>query len=328
MKKEELNIRAWELLDIMSDGKFHSGEKLAQKLQISRSSIFNELKRIGNYGVSVQRIRGRGYRLTRPWKRLSSEEVINQLAEYAQEFEIAILSEAESSNSMLLQRAKLGAPSGSVLAVELQTAGRGRYGRKWISGLGDNLTFSLLWRFKCGLNDLSGLSLAVGVAIVRAIRKLNVKDIQLKWPNDILTKQGKLGGVLIEAQGDILGPSVVVIGIGLNYIMTENVMQKAGQPVCALDEICMDLPTRNQLFSALLYEMNIVLKKFAEEGFANIRREWEMYNFFQNQVIQLSLPDGTKIAGEVRGVGEKGELCLDMGHETKLFSSGEVGVVI
>ncbi|MDH5571990.1 MAG: biotin--[acetyl-CoA-carboxylase] ligase [Gammaproteobacteria bacterium] len=328
MKKDELSIRAWELLNIMGDGKFHSGEMLAKKLQISRSCIFNELKRISTHGVSVQRIRGRGYRLTRPWQRLSTEEVINQLAEYAQEFEIAILSEAESSNSMLLQSAELGAPSGSVLAVELQTAGRGRYGRRWISGLGDNLTFSLLWRFECGLNDLSGLSLAVGVAVVRAIRKLNVKDIQLKWPNDILTKQGKLGGVLIEAQGDMLGPSVVVIGIGLNYIMTENIMQKSGQPACALDEISLHLPTRNKLLSTILQELNIVLKRFTEEGFGAIRREWELYNFYQNKVIQLSLPDGTKIEGIVRGVGEKGELCLDMGHETKLFSSGEVGAVI
>ena len=145
----------------------------------------------------LQRVRGRGYRLARPWHRLEHGEVLRRLGMDAAQFNLEILPQAASSNTLLLQRAALedaggGAPSGSVLAVELQTAGRGRMGRNWHSSLGTALTFSLLWRFDCGLNALSGLSLGAGVAVVRALKKLGAQGVQLKWPNDILTEQGKL----------------------------------------------------------------------------------------------------------------------------------------
>ena len=141
-------------------------------------------------------------------------------------FQIELADSAVSSNTVLLQRAALGAASGSVLAVEWQSAGRGRLGRVWHSGLGSALTFSLLWRFEFGLSALSGLSLAVGVAMMRALEKIGVSDIGLKWPNDVLTKSGKLAGILIEAQGDMLGPSLVVIGIGMNLRLPQAVMKR------------------------------------------------------------------------------------------------------
>ncbi|OGT05097.1 MAG: biotin--[acetyl-CoA-carboxylase] ligase, partial [Gallionellales bacterium RIFCSPLOWO2_02_58_13] len=225
MTKDTIQARTWQLLNILADGEFHSGEVLAERLGVSRASVFNALADVAQHGVELQRIRGRGYRLARPWQRLEREEVLRWLGEAAGQFDIGILSQAASSNTLLLQRAgplaaNGGAPSGSVLAVELQTAGRGRMGRAWRSGLGCTLTFSLLWRFDCGLNALSGLSLAVGVAIARALDGLGAREVRLKWPNDILAGQSKpgkwakLGGVLIEAQGDMLGPSAVVIGIG------------------------------------------------------------------------------------------------------------------
>ena len=161
--------RTWQLLNMLADGEFHSGEILARQLGVTRASVFNALADVEEYGVSVQRIRGRGYRLARPWQRLERGEVARWLGKDAAQFDIGIMPQAASSNALLLQRAGPdspggGARSGSVLAVELQTAGRGRMGRTWHSGLGNALTFSLLWRFDCGLNALSGLSLAVGVA--------------------------------------------------------------------------------------------------------------------------------------------------------------------
>jgi BirA family biotin operon repressor/biotin-[acetyl-CoA-carboxylase] ligase len=241
------------------------------------------------------------------------------------------LPQAASSNTLLLQRAGLDvangrAPAGSVLAVELQTAGRGRMGRIWHSGLGTALTFSLLWRFDCGLNALSGLSLAVGVAIVRALNKLGAQGVQLKWPNDILTEQGKLAGVLIEAQGDMLGPSAVVIGIGLNCTLPASLVQQIGQPACALDKVCAAMPTRNQLLAVLLRELARALQQFAQGGFAALREEWERYHIYQNMPIQLHMADGQTVNGIVRGVSASGELCLETTQGMRRFNSGEVGV--
>jgi BirA family biotin operon repressor/biotin-[acetyl-CoA-carboxylase] ligase len=249
------------------------------------------------------------------------------LGKEANPFDIVVLAQATSSNTELLHRAASGAASGTVLAAELQTGGRGRLGRAWHSGLGDALTFSLLWRFDCGLNALSGLSLTVGIAIVRVLKKLGAQGVQLKWPNDILAAQGKLAGVLIEAQGDVLGPSATVIGIGLNYRSpSSSVVQKIGQPVSGLDEVCVATVTRNQLLAALLLELANVLNEFAKNGFAALRPEWEQYHVYQNKPVQLRMPDGKLIGGIARGVSENGELCLENAQGIRRFNAGEVGM--
>ena len=337
MTKDIVQPRTWQLLNILADGEFHSGEVLAERLGVSRASVFNALADVAKYGVALQRIRGRGYRLAHPWQRLEREEVLRWLGEDAGQFDIGILPQAASSNTLLLQRAGLDAVSGSVLAVELQTAGRGRMGRTWHAGLGSTLTFSLLWRFDCGLNALSGLSLAVGVAIARALNVLGAQDVRLKWPNDILIGQsrpgapfkhdewGKLGGVLIEAQGDMLGPSAVVIGIGLNCSLPDNLAGRIDQPAGALDEVCRDMPTRNRLLAAVLQELADALRQFAQSGFAAFGGEWERYHIHQNQPIQLRMADGTVVIGVARGVSESGELRLETAQGMRQFNSGEAG---
>ncbi len=242
------------------------------------------------------------------------------LGKDAGRFDIEILLQASSSNSLLAQRAgmdpqKVHAPTGSVLAVELQTAGRGRMGRTWHSSLGSALTFSLLWRFDRGLNALSGLSLAAGVAIVRALDKLGAQGVRLKWPNDILTSQGKLGGVLIEAQGDMLGPSAVVIGIGLNCTLPAMLAQRIGQPACGLDEVCSAMPARNQLLAALLQELAAVLEQFGKSGFSSLREEWERYHIHQDRTVELLMPDASTISGVARGVNDSGSCAWKQRRE-------------
>lgn len=321
-----VQVRTWQLLNLLADGEFHSGEVLAQQLGVSRASVSNALAGIEDYGVALHRIRGRGYRLARPWQRLEREQVLRWLGDEAGQLEVEVVAQATSSNTLLLQRAQSGtAPSGSVLAVELQTAGRGRMGRMWHSGLGSTLTFSLLWRFDCGLNALSGLSLVVGVAIVRALNKLGAQGVQLKWPNDIMTRQGKLGGVLIEAQGDMLGPSTVVIGIGLNFSLPDNFASRIDQPISTLDEVCQDMPTRNRLLAAVLQELAGALRQFAQQGFDTFREEWERCHIHQNRPIQLRIADGSVVKGIARGVSNGGALCLETVQGVRQFNSGETG---
>lgn len=325
MKTGTVSTRTWQLLNLLADGEFHSGELLAQRLGVSRASVFNALAEVGGYGVVLQRIRGRGYRLARPWQRLDQEEILRCLDKDAGLFNIELLPYATSSNAVLLQRAASDAASGSTVAVELQTAGRGRMGRVWHSGLGTALTFSLLWRFECGLNALSGLSLAIGVAMVRALDKLGARGVQLKWPNDIVTEQGKLAGVLIEAQGDMLGPCAVVIGIGLNCTLTDSLLSRLDQPACALDEICVPLPSRSQLLAILLQQLAQVLQEFARSGFAGFREEWQRYHRHQDRKVLMQLADGQALNGIARGVSDSGQLCLETGSGMRSFNSGEIG---
>ncbi|MEI7457018.1 MAG: biotin--[acetyl-CoA-carboxylase] ligase [Nitrosomonadales bacterium] len=317
--------RAWQLLRLLSDGNFHSGDVLGQQLGISRATVFSALSKVTEFGVQLQRIRGRGYRLVPAWQQLDLELVKAALAADAARFQLEILQQATSSNTELLRRATQGAASGSVLAVELQTGGRGRIGRVWHTGLGNALTFSLLWRFNCGLNALSGLSLAVGVAIMRALHRFEVTGAGLKWPNDILSSDGKLGGVLIEAQGDMYGPSCVVIGIGLNCSLPQSLAQLINQRASSIDQLCTQPLDRNLLLAALLQELACVLEQFSSSGFAGFQEEWQRYHLQQNCPVRLTMPDGSLVSGTALGVSVSGELRLATADGVRLFNSGEVG---
>jgi len=338
----------FSLLRLLSDGEFHSGELLAQRLGISRASVSNALQDVARYGLTLFSVRGRGYRLVNPPQWLDAEKVLSELTA-PDIFQIEITDTAVSSNTVLMQRAALGAATASVLAVEWQSGGRGRLGRTWHSGLGNALTFSLLWRFKFGLSALSGLSLAVGVAMMRALRKLNINGVGLKWPNDVLTgvpvsltprerertnrsvnycspEHGKLAGILIEAQGDMLGPSVVVIGIGLNLRLPPAVKQRIDQPVSDLAQIATELPERNRLFAILLQELAEMLAMFAEQGFAPLRAEWESCHIYQNRQVKMLLPDGSHVIGVVLGVTDEGALRVNTKQGEREFNAGEISL--
>jgi BirA family biotin operon repressor/biotin-[acetyl-CoA-carboxylase] ligase len=340
------------LLRLLTDGEFHSGEVLAKQLGVSRASVNIALRNIDQYGLTLFSVRGRGYRLVNAPQWLDAEKVRAGL-KTPEKFHIEIVDSAVSSNTVLMQRAALGATGGDVLAVEWQSAGRGRLGRAWHSGLGNALTFSLLWRFSFGLSALTGLSLAVGVAMMRTLRKAGVAGVGLKWPNDVLTgvpvsltptlspgereqtnrcanlsipRQGKLAGILIEAQGDMLGPSVVVIGIGLNLRLPEEIAQRIDQPVSDLVHAVAELPERNHLLALLLQELADMLGAFAQHGFTPLRAEWESYHVYQNRQVKMLLPDGTQVAGIARGVTNEGALRVETEHGEQVFNAGEISL--
>ncbi|HLP98417.1 MAG TPA: biotin--[acetyl-CoA-carboxylase] ligase [Sideroxyarcus sp.] len=314
------------LLRKLADGEFHSGEALARQLGVTRTTIHNALRDVESYGLALYSIRGRGYKLARPLQWLDAGLVCAQLGAAVNDLHIEILDQAASSNALLLQRCTQGAASGTVLAVEWQTAGRGRLGRTWHSGLGDALTFSLLWRFKSGLAALSGLSLAVGVAMMRALDELGVPGAGLKWPNDVVLGGGKLAGILLEAQGDMLGPSAVVIGIGLNLSVPDAVRERVDQPVADLAALQMPMPERNRVLAVSLKHLTAVLHEFAAHGFAPLRAEWESRHVFRQRPVRLALPDGSHIAGTALGVNNDGALRLQTGQGEQLFNAGEVSL--
>lgn len=312
------------LLRLLADGEFHSGEAMAHELGLSRASVHNALQGVGEYGLDLHRVRGRGYRLARPLYWLDAAAIKKQLEEARVQLEI--LDHATSTNALLLQRSVLGAPSGSVLAAEWQSAGRGRLGRTWHAGLGDALTFSLLWRFNSGLGALSGLSLAVGVAVLRALDEIGAHDTSLKWPNDILLGEGKLAGILLEAQGDMLGPSAVVIGVGLNLRVSAAARAAIDQPVSDLAAAGVAAAARNRVFATLLKHLLRVMEEFSARGFAALREEWEAHHAFRQREVRLSMPNGSVVAGVVRGVTDEGALRVETIAGERVFHAGEISL--
>lgn len=316
----------FKVLRQLADGDFHSGEDLARAHGMSRASVWHAVRALGENGFDVYRVRGRGYRLAAPISLLDRESVLRSLGRDAAHFALEILDEAASTNTLLMARAQAGAPGGTAIAAELQTAGRGRMGRVWHAGIGGALTFSLLWRFNQGAGFLAGLSLAAGVAVMRALKTLGAGDAGLKWPNDVVWRGGKLAGILIEMQGDMLGPSAAVIGIGVNVRVTEPVRERIDQAVSDLETACGRSLDRNVVLASLLGELRHALAVFARDGLAPFRDEWQRHHVHQDKTVTLLLPGARREQGVARGVAEDGALLIETRAGLQRCHSGEVSL--
>lgn len=300
---------------------------MAQRLGVSRASIWNALRALDDAGLALHKVRGRGYRLPDPPQWLDRESILAGLGSKADLFDLEVLETAESTNRTMMQKAALDAPHASCVVADLQTQGRGRRGRTWHGALGGSLTFSLLWRFQQGAGFLSGLSLAVGVALMRALSAYGVQDASLKWPNDVLHNYRKLAGVLIELQGDMHGPTAAVIGVGLNVRLPAGVRDRIDQAAVDLFSIGgASLLGRNQLLAHILAHLADVLQEFESEGFSGLREEWVGHHAYHGRNVRMMLPGGSYEEGCVSGVAEDGSLLLATPAGTKRFASGEIGL--
>jgi BirA family biotin operon repressor/biotin-[acetyl-CoA-carboxylase] ligase len=322
-----MNPLTFRTLRLLADGDFRSGEEMARTLGVSRGSIWNALRGLDDAGVKVFKVRGRGYRLAESLSLLDRNRILAALDGAGRELAVEVVERVASTNSLLLARAAEGAAHGSVIAAEWQTAGRGRRGRSWHATLGGALTFSLLWRFQQGAGFLAGLSLAVGVAIIRALTAIGVRHAAVKWPNDVLWRQRKLAGILVEMHGDTLGPSAVVIGVGVNWRLSEAVREHIDAPATDLATACEGAPPdRNVAIAVLLRELIEVLAGFSQQGFAPLRDEWERHHVHHLKPVRLTLPDGAVVRGTAAGVDDDGALVLDCAQGRLRFYSGDISL--
>lgn len=238
---------------------------------------------------------------------------------------VDVLDICESTNTLMLERAQSGVPSGSVIACERQTAGRGRRGRRWLSAPQDSLTFSLLWRFPSGTLPLAGLSLAVGVAVVRALDEMGAAGVQLKWPNDILAASGKMGGILVETLS-IAGAPAAVIGIGINVRLPQSIAEAIENEATGLVNVMPFTPSRNLLLANLLASLAAMLEEFARTGFTAFIEEWLARHAYAGRGVRI-LADGVQpVEGICAGVDADGALLLDTVNGVQRIVSGEVSL--
>lgn len=250
------------------------------------------------------------------------------LGSYAGRFDVDALAICDSTSSELLRRADAGAPSGTVVVADRQTAGRGRRGRSWLSAPADSLTFSLLWRFPGTPLELSGLSLVVGVALARALAALGARGVGLKWPNDILLRRtgefAKLAGILIEMASDRRGTQAV-IGIGLNLRAPAG---ELGQAAAGLADALApgEPPERHALLAALLLELLRVLDAFTVDGFAGQKSEWQRWHAWQDEPVRV-VEDGRELlAGTCIGADTDGSLLVRSERGVERVLAGDVSL--
>lgn len=314
------------LLKRMSDGRFHSGQDLAAPFGVSRATVFNLLQAAEQSGVRIHAVRGKGYRLADPLSWLDAAALESMLSSAGHGYALKTVEQTLSTNTLLTQEALAGAAHRTVLYADYQHAGRGRRGRDWQSPLGGGLTFSVLWRFERGMDQLSGLSIAVGLALARALAGLCPLPVKLKWPNDVLAGYRKLAGILVEVQGEISGPSFAVIGIGINERLSPPYRQEIDQAVVDLAEMGVKIG-RTELLHAILAELAVTMNLFEQEGIRPILAEWPHWHAHEGRAVSLRTPDGNRLTGTASGLDDAGNLLLTLASgEMRKFSAGEVSL--
>ncbi len=318
----------FELLKLLQDGRFHSGEVLARQLGVSRGAVWKALKKMAqDFGLDVQSVRGRGYRLDSAIEFLDVDKIqahLNPLTD-SRLSAVEVHSSLNSTNQLLCEQARQGAKSGHVVIAEHQQAGRGRRGRSWVSPFAQNIYLSLLWRFDFALTRLSGLSLMVAVAVARALQRISGIEPQLKWPNDIQFQGRKLSGNLLEVQGEADGPCAAVIGIGVNVSMPTMAAEDIDQPWIDLSTASNRYISRNILSAAILDELVMGLIAFSTSGLKTFMPDWRRWDGIQGKPVRLVFADH-EIEGQAEGIDEQGALLLKNGNGLRRYHMGEVSL--
>jgi BirA family biotin operon repressor/biotin-[acetyl-CoA-carboxylase] ligase len=321
-----------KLLNCLADGMCHNGNDLGVLLSMSRTAVWKRITQLIKLGLPIARIPQRGYRLAMPITFLNENHIRHQLKinHFNKPIDIHLFASVDSTNRLLKELPHN--PSIDICCAEIQTAGRGRFGRQWYSPFGENIYLSSRWRFDCDLSRLSGLSLVVSLAILATLNDFGFNEnIRVKWPNDILWNNKKLCGTLIEVIAESNSSAEVVIGIGLNVnsklpITDESNNAYPDKPWCSLYDITGKYTDRNLLIAQLIIYLDQFLDKFMLQGFAAFMPRWHEIDYLQGNVITVSNFAGP-LKGLANGVNETGQLILiDAEGTTHYLSSGDTSL--
>lgn len=263
--------------------------------------------------------------------RLDTELILKYLDSESSYFSLDVFDSIDSTNTFLVDFFKRNKTSHypaliHVVAVEIQTKGRGRNGRCWVSGFAESLTFSLGWCFKKHVpSQLPSLSLIVGIAVIRVLKSFSVDNIYLKWPNDVLFNQHKLAGVLIELRSGVERGCYAVIGVGLNFNLSNTTRENIDTQATDLFQITGKLYDRNLVLSALLIEIKKIISDFEEFGFSFFKKEWIAYHAYEGKKVCLKMPNN-QIVGIVDGVHDDGAICLLTQSGREIFNVGDISL--
>ena len=312
------------LLRLLQDGRFHSGEALGAELGVSRAAVWKKLQALqAELGLSVHKVRGRGYRLEAPLQLLDEARLNGQgdgpgwLA--------YVVPSLDSTNAEALRLLSSLPTLPFYVLAERQTSGRGRRGRSWVSPFGENIYYSLVLRIDGGMRQLEGMSLAVGLALLQVVRDCGVSSAGLKWPNDVLVGERKLAGILLELSGDPADVCHVVIGIGLNVNMLAAEVRAIGQPWTSMRMELGRQLDRNELVCALNRQLSHYLDIQLRHGFAALQDEWQRSHLWQLRPVALTA-GGEPVEGVVLGVDQSGAVRMQVEGIERVFSGGELSL--
>ncbi|EKF72788.1 biotin-[acetyl-CoA-carboxylase] ligase [Alcanivorax hongdengensis A-11-3] len=312
-----------QLIRLLADGQFRSGSELGEALGISRAGIWKRMQRLTDWGLAVESVKGRGYRLASALQLLDADALAQRFQGRAR-FHYHWATGSTNADALALARDELP----RIVVAEYQHAGRGRRGRQWQSPFAANLYLSVRFPLARGFSALGGLSLAVGVAVAEVlVAAVPGLDVGLKWPNDLLVGQAKLGGILVELAGEMDGQVDVVIGVGINGRMTASQAEQIDQRWTDLASHARQMPDRTALCGDLLSSVLAMLATFSERGFVPFMARFDQYDLCCGRSVRVQAGDQQE-EGVARGVTEDGALRLQTANGERLLHGGEVSLRI
>lgn len=322
-------MEASALLQQLADGRPHSGENLARHFGVTRAAVWKQIGKLEQWGLAVERAPGSGYRLSQAVD-LLDRTALNEYANARAGTRLEVFTDLESTNRHLLEGP---APTPGELAAcvaEYQSAGRGRRGRSWHAPYGMGLCLSAAWSFRETPPELAALSLAVGVAVRRVLRREAGIDIDLKWPNDLVWDHRKLGGILVEFTAEAQGRCHVVAGLGINIAMPPQLLEDVSDwPRGAVDlRQATDggEPRRTELATALVDALRALFADYERHGFAPYRDEWRSADHLNGMAVSVDESSGS-VHGTARGIDADGALLVETGADRpRRIISGDVSV--
>jgi BirA family biotin operon repressor/biotin-[acetyl-CoA-carboxylase] ligase len=321
---------AAQLFRKLADGRFHSGEIVARELGVTRSAIWKASRALRALGLELFAVRNRGYRLRTPCEPLDAALIRERLSGRAN----ASLTSLEvawalgSTNDELLAREPPRAGAAFALLAEHQSAGRGRRGRSWLAPPGGAICLSLAWTFPELPRDLSALSLVTAVCVLRALREVGARHLELKWPNDVLCARRKLVGILIELRAESAGPTSAVIGIGLNCALGAQLREAIAAGGLEPADLCdagVGAGRRNEVAAAVLDTCLLGLQDFERAGAKSFREEWTRADALRDRTVTVHYAEGAS-RGVARGVDLTGALLIETPEGVRRFISGDITV--
>lgn len=325
--RAKLHPNLVKITELLSDGHYHDGTSMGNHLNISRAAVWKVVKKLEQYAIPLDSVKGKGYRLESPLILLNHQKIKAQLRHQSVHFDV--LEKIGSTNHYLeqfiLQNKKIRA-----CMAETQSQGKGRLHRQWYSPFGENIYLSVLCPFEKDISELSGLSLVTGLATCQALEstvKIKKHCLKIKWPNDIVIDHQKLAGILIEIQAESNGYCQVIIGIGVNVNMRQVPNKTFSQPWSSLFKMTRQSQDRNSLCAALIDTLIDYLERFSSGSWLKFVEEWKKRDSLVNTTIAVLTGD-KKLKGICLGVNDRGHLLLkteDQGILT--VSSGDTTVL-
>lgn len=326
MIEESVDGRILELLRA-GEG-FASGAALSRLLGVSRTAVWKHVKGLRSQGYRIEAVPAKGYRLIASPSLFTPLDLSAGLATRRIGSRLVCLKETESTNAVAFRLAEEGAPEGTVVFADAQSAGKGRLGRVWISPAGVNLYCSVVLRPPITPVAACQLTFLSVVAVARAIESCTELAPQIKWPNDILVSGKKVAGLLNEMNAETEKVNFVVLGIGVNLNMRLSQLgEGVRHPATSLLEEGGVEVDRVAFARALLKELDQLYDRFLVEGEGPVRAEWLERSAIRGRSVRVSC-GAREFSGEVQGVDAFGALLVRLpGGAVETVLSGDVTLI-